>query len=657
MSPDFLLRYILNFRADINGLRAIAVISVVLYHFNPNWLPGGFAGVDVFFVISGFLMTGIIFGNIEKNKFSVFTFYVARANRIIPPLAVLCLVLLIFGWFYLTPLDYKALSNHAGSSIGFLSNIVYWGESGYFDTASRGKWLLHTWSLSIEWQFYIIYPLVLVAMRKFMPIKTMKKMVILGTILSFDFCVIATYKWPESAYYLLPTRAWEMMFGGVAYLYPFTMQQKRKKLVEWLGLILIFGSYLLISKENPWPGYLAVLPVLGSFLVIQAQRNDSFITSNIVFQKLGTWSYSIYLWHWPIAVAIYYFYLNELYIYLGIVLSVLLGFISNKYIEKIKFRNDFCNFFSYFKCKPVYMVLLTGLLSSHIFSIKEEYFGGYREDATYQMLIEKSAKKDGWNTDSDGHQDFSDCRFNVQNLIDSTELRLKKCASTYGPGVLILGDSHAKDLFGMVSSRFNAEFIVGITNSQGCRPHTPKKQCQYERVKQFLSANNNVFNNIIYEQAGFYLLLDEQGNKGSRHMFDKLALTGKVKGFNLDTDNIDVVISYLSDISAFTPVTWFGSRIEPHFTNRQILQQGCDFEFKLREGQRAIFNSLDLHIETNTKSLEKVKFLSQNEILDYKFPRDFITCENIFWADGDHLSSIGEETLGKRLPDDFLFIK
>ena len=136
----------MKFRKDINGLRAIAVIAVVLFHFNPSAVTGGFAGVDVFFVISGFLMTGIIFRGIEQNNFSILRFYVARANRIIPALAVLCMALLIFGWFYINPVDYQIIGKHIASSITFLSNIIYWRESGYFDAASHEKWLLHTWS-------------------------------------------------------------------------------------------------------------------------------------------------------------------------------------------------------------------------------------------------------------------------------------------------------------------------------------------------------------------------------------------------------------------------------------------------------------------------------------------------------------------------------
>lgn len=360
----------MKFRKDINGLRAIAVIAVVLFHFNSSWMPGGFAGVDVFFVISGFLMTGIIFRGIEQENFSILKFYVARANRIIPALAALCLVLLVFGWFYLSPLDYRALGKHVASSMGFLSNLIYWRESGYFDVASHEKWLLHTWSLSAEWQFYMIYPLVLVAMRKFMSVKTMKATVLVVTILGFIFCAVFTYWKPNPAYYLLPTRAWEMMMGGIAYLYPFTLQEKRKKLVEWLGLAFILGSYFFISKNNPWPGYLAIFPVLGAFLIIQSQRNDSLITNNLVFQKLGAWSYSIYLWHWPLVVAIYYFSLNEVFIYIGIPLSVLLGFLSNKYIEKVKFKNDFTHIFNYLKCKPLYMVFVVGVIGTLTFSTK-----------------------------------------------------------------------------------------------------------------------------------------------------------------------------------------------------------------------------------------------------------------------------------------------
>jgi peptidoglycan/LPS O-acetylase OafA/YrhL len=441
----------MKFRKDINGLRAIAVIAVVLFHFAPSWLPGGFAGVDVFFVISGFLMTGIIFRGIEQKNFSILKFYVARANRIIPALAMLCLVLLVFGWFYLTPLDYETLGKHVGSSMGFLSNVTYWRESGYFDAASQEKWLLHTWSLSAEWQFYIIYPLMLVAIRKFMSVKAMKATVLFGTLLGFIFCVIATYKMPNYSYYLLPTRAWEMMIGGVAYLFPFALQDKRKKLVEWFGLALIVCSYFFISKENPWPGYLAIFPVLGSFLIIQAQRDDSLITSNTVFQKLGAWSYSIYLWHWPLVVAIYFYSLSEIFIYLGIILSILLGFISNKYIEKLKFSNDFANLFSYFKCKPVHMVLSVGLIGNFIF-VSDGIFNRFSDDL--QMKYKKATTAIG------------DWKYPNPNLkVGNNDVRFIKGSSN--KNILFIGASHIEQTYPYVES-FSSEYNVFYVTVGGC---------------------------------------------------------------------------------------------------------------------------------------------------------------------------------------------
>lgn len=416
----------MKFRKDINGLRAFAVIAVVLFHFNSSWMPGGFAGVDVFFVISGFLMTGIIFRGLEQNDFSVLNFYVARANRIIPALALLCLTLLVFGWFYLTPIEYKALGKHAASSVSFLSNFVYWREAGYFDAASHEKWLLHTWSLSVEWQFYIIYPLVLIALRKFLSIKTLKLLLIVGTVLGFIFSVVATYKQPNASYYLFPMRAWEMMIGGIAYLYPLTLQENRKKLVEWTGLILVIASYFLISADNLWPGYLALFPVLGSFLIIQAQRNDSIITGNIVFQKIGTWSYSIYLWHWPFVVGIYTFSLPSHYIYIGMLLSVLLGFLSYKYVEKINFPRSFPTLLSYLKCKPIYIAGIVFVLGS-VFFLKPEKITPYRLSLD-QINIAEQQNRDPRE---------SACGAVVNGISP-------KC--TYGEGpirAIVMGDSHS----------------------------------------------------------------------------------------------------------------------------------------------------------------------------------------------------------------------
>lgn len=454
----------MQFRQDINGLRAIAVIAVVLFHFNASWMPGGFAGVDVFFVISGFLMTGIIFRAIEQENFSILKFYIARANRIIPALAALCFVLLVFGWFYLTPLDYRVLGKHVGSSISFLSNIIYWRESGYFDAASHEKWLLHTWSLSAEWQFYMIYPVLLVVMRKFLSLDTMKTSVLIGTLLGFIFCVIATYKWPDPSYYLLPARAWEMMIGGVAYLYPLKLNEQKKKALEWTGLMLIIGSYLLISKDNLWPGYWALIPVMGAFFIIQAQRNNSMITGNVIFQQLGKWSYSIYLWHWPLVVFIFYFQLDSSFIYYGVIASFIAGMISYHLIETIRFKPiASINAINILKTKSILLTVLIGLMGSVTFiygykhtSVAEpvKLRGQLTKEAHTQRVVEVRAGICHFSATGKYNklEDFVkhwDCRSDNEGLIDSR--------------MLVFGDSHSADK--AMGLRLNGIDVIQIGGS------------------------------------------------------------------------------------------------------------------------------------------------------------------------------------------------
>ncbi len=389
-------------------------------------------------------MTGIIFRGLEQDNFSIMRFYVARANRIIPALAFLCVCLLIFGWFYLIPIDYLALGKHVGSSIGFLSNIVYWRESGYFDVASKEKWLLHTWSLSVEWQFYIIYPLLLVAMKRLMSIKAMKSCIVLGTIVGFIGCIIATYKWPHAAYYLLPTRAWEMMLGGIAYLFPWNLSDNRKKAIEWVGLSLILISYIFISEDNPWPGYLALLPVIGAYFVIQAHNEHSVFAKNKLLQYIGTWSYSIYLWHWPLVVAIYYFSLQKNFMYAGLLLSIACGYLSHKYIESLKFHY----LKPYFKCKPICIILVAGVLGSGVFLISNT-LGYYPEEA--QMLF-KSRSKD--------HMSKGGCILNDTNQY--------KCPDDIDVKAILLGDSHAQSMGLSLSKAMGSEKNIINLAKSGC---------------------------------------------------------------------------------------------------------------------------------------------------------------------------------------------
>ncbi|PHN58783.1 hypothetical protein AO268_11000 [Pseudomonas sp. ICMP 8385] len=324
-----------GFRSDINGLRAIAVIAVVLYHFGVKGFSGGFAGVDIFFVISGFLMTGIIFRQTDSGKFSLTGFYLARAKRIIPALAFLCLSLLVAGWFVLIPSEYKELGKHAATSIGFLSNFAYWREAGYFDTASHGKWLLHTWSLSVEWQFYIVYPLIILATRKLFGASMTKMLLVIGALVSFALCMYMSNRSPSAAFYLLPTRAWEMLAGGIVFLFPMQLKDTNKKVASTFGLVLIALSILMLDASDVWPGWLALIPIAGTALLILAADQTSVVTNNKLSASIGKASYSIYLWHWPLVVLLGYYGVSDsaAAIAAGIAASILLGYASLYFVE------------------------------------------------------------------------------------------------------------------------------------------------------------------------------------------------------------------------------------------------------------------------------------------------------------------------------------
>lgn len=293
-------------RNDITGLRAIAVISVVIFHFSKEILPGGFAGVDIFFVISGYLMTSIIFGGVEKNNFNYIRFIKSRAERILPALFAVLMLVLILGYVFIAPAGYKEIAKHSLASSVFVSNILYSLEAGYFDTASESKFLLHTWSLSVEWQFYLIYPLAILFLKKITTIRNMRFIILIATFVFFLLSLYLSSTNKTSAYFSIHSRAWEMLVGGLAFIYPINYKKRffiklSPNKVELSGLALIAVGLFYINEAMLWPGYVSLLPVLGAYFCLLANNDKSFL-DNVAFKNIGLWSYSIYLLHWPILV-------------------------------------------------------------------------------------------------------------------------------------------------------------------------------------------------------------------------------------------------------------------------------------------------------------------------------------------------------------------
>jgi len=302
--PDFK-----TYRPDIDGLRALAVLVVVIFHAFPGRLPGGFIGVDIFFVISGYLISGIIFSELSTNTFSIRRFYERRIRRIFPALLIVLAFCLTAGWFVLLADEYAQLGKHVLASAGFLLNLVLWSESGYFDNAVDTKPLLHLWSLGVEEQFYIVWPLILVLAWKLRT--NIKWLIIVICCLSFAFNIHQTSVDLTAAFYSPLTRFWELLIGAfIAYWCQsksFTNNRLFSPVLNYglsiVGFLLILCSLLFIDKERAFPGAWALLPVLGAALIILAGPsgwiNRTFL-SNKVMVAIGLISYPLYLWHWPI---------------------------------------------------------------------------------------------------------------------------------------------------------------------------------------------------------------------------------------------------------------------------------------------------------------------------------------------------------------------
>ncbi len=294
-----------KYRPDIDGLRAVAVLSVIGFHLFPSVLRGGFIGVDIFFVISGFLISSIIFEGLERGSFSFIDFYTRRIKRIFPALLLVLIASFAIGWFMLLADEYKQLGKHIAAGAGFVSNFALWGESDYFDTAAETKPLLHLWSLGIEEQFYFLWPLLLWAawIRKF----NLLKIVIAIAVISFVLNVRMTHKDAASAFYLPHARFWELLAGAVL-AYVTLYKNKALEILphhtrSLLGGVFIVVSLFIIYKGRSFPGYWALLPVAGAVLLISAGTSAWFnktILSNRLLVWFGLISYPLYLWHWPL---------------------------------------------------------------------------------------------------------------------------------------------------------------------------------------------------------------------------------------------------------------------------------------------------------------------------------------------------------------------
>ena len=519
----------MNFRADINALRAVAVSFVVLYHFDILGFGNGFVGVDIFFVISGYLMTAIICA--DPSSFDYRSFLASRLRRVFPALLVLGLVLFLLGWLLLPDPQFTELLNEIFYSLTFLSNVFYRWNIDYFGAANNTKWLLHTWSLAVELQFYLIYPAFLIFVAKLAQTLRAKLMVILAvTLISFSAAVYLSALRPDISFYLLPTRIWEFLLGGVAYFISAKKFSENQKLaLSYTGFILLFSSLLLSDQAHGWPSHLTLFPTIATTLIIISNRDHSFNNSAFV-RWLGLRSYSIYLWHWPVIIFLNYYAVDNVYLYVsyGILATVILSELSYKFVEGFRFKK--------IKSGPIRTLLsfLFIVLSvSFIFSVKvfdvEKVQRSANASQTAQYLSNYSRKSylpligDDYLNQCNFYDDI-DGLYAKQNIDQS-------CFSLTSKSVLLLGDSHAQALsLGIRTILEDSGFEFSQITSSGCKPGSVTFMPRYE-IQHACNTANIVAQDYIARVKPALVILAQQDSheKTSLYKFGKGLLAKGVK--------------------------------------------------------------------------------------------------------------------------------
>ncbi len=462
-----------KYRPDIDGLRAIAVLSVVAFHAAPSLIQGGFVGVDVFFVISGFLISSIIFGGLEKNSFSFATFYSRRVNRIFPALFIVLASTWSLGWFSLLPDEYMQLGKHIAGGTVFISNFVLLGESGYFDTSAETKLLLHLWSLGIEEQFYLIWPLMVWTAWKVRLNALILITLVAGA--SFALNVLSVQTDAVGTFYSPQTRFWELLAGSfLAYL---TMHKPQlfprwqnangpaiRNIQALIGLALLVAAFSLTTKSNQFPGWWALLPTVGATLIIAAGPFawiNKVVLSSRLFVWVGLISFPLYLWHWPLLslARIMSSETPTVPIRLAAVFtSLILAWLTYRFVEKpIRLRVN-----------PRSAV---ALLSAALIGVGVVGYSTYKLDgfpSRFPVEIQEIADfKYEFATDAR----YPECWLGVSDPYDGFA---KKCltpaGNKAGEGVLIWGDSHAARLYPGLAAVIGDKTTVLQTTRSSCPP-------------------------------------------------------------------------------------------------------------------------------------------------------------------------------------------
>ena len=638
----------MKYRAEIDGLRALAVLPVILFHAGFEWFKGGYVGVDVFFVISGYLITTIIISEMAEDKFSIINFYERRARRILPALFFVMAICVPFAYFLMLPEQLAEFGQSLTSVSLFVSNFQFWLGSGYFASDQINNPLLHTWSLAVEEQFYIFFPLLLLLTWK-LGITRLTLILVLIFILSFGIANWAVFfgwhqKISSGAFFLIPTRAWELLTGSLLSIYliffgkPF--KEWRSQVSSAVGLALLIISIFFFDQTTPFPSVYTLLPVIGTSLLILS-GSESYIQKILkssLFVGVGLISYSAYLWHQPLfafshiinspsSVTFYLFLIG---------LSLVLAYISWKYIEA-PFRNRLIvsrNQIFQFSAIGIVIFISLGLL----FSINS---GFESRKPSYIKLNEVTHWPSSYNKTEKCLNKYGGDQYCIQSN------------NEHEPSHLLLGDSHANHFFFGIKTLLNNEKDTNLlmTGAGGCPPlididmgyiykHGADLKCHKRTSKRYKD---------LVEREGIsdiFLAFDEEG------LFDE-----KIKPTDLRSE-LDFELNRYEAIKLSIKRTlneWSknGSRV-------WIIEDIPDVEWEIFE--RCVWEKDSIIV-----CADRLKLKPQNSIyakmlddleddgylvlrtLDslnsYRFLTDEV--ENIFFRDATHLTKNGSEKVFK----------
>ncbi|MEO0344781.1 MAG: acyltransferase family protein [Pseudomonadota bacterium] len=459
----------LTYRPDVDGLRAVAVLGVVLYHFGFEPVTGGFAGVDIFFVISGFLITSILRRELEQKRFSILEFYARRVRRIIPPLLVVVAATVAIGYIVLLPDDLVTAGKSAFASVVFASNILFFQFQDYFDTTAEVNALLHTWSLAVEEQFYVFFPLLLVGLVRFR--QSLPAWLSALVVSSFALSVYGVRHAPEATFYLLPFRAWELLLGALVACWdsPGIKNRTAREVLACVGIAGVVAPLFLISSASLFPGETALPVCAGTALIIVAGRGDTLplvnrLLATRAFVFVGLVSYSMYLWHWPGIVLTRYYLVRDLTLpekLIGLIIVFAVSVLSWRFVEQ-PFRTRGSKFYRLSRIQLFGSAMVgSALVGAMGLALYVKHGFPDRISAEVQL--------------------FADARFDISPERErchstSTQVIVPEASCVYGAGgkparLAIWGDSHAVELayaIGELAAR--QDRAVRHLSASGCPP-------------------------------------------------------------------------------------------------------------------------------------------------------------------------------------------